>query len=57
MHEEEIHLITSVTQLLLDLNTTTHRQNPTFIVYSDKSHCEIIHNPPEIPKIHITTQQ
>ena len=57
MHEEEIHLITSVAQPLLDVNTATHGQNPTFIVYSDKSHCEIIHNPPEIPKIHTTTQQ
>jgi hypothetical protein len=55
MQEEEIHLMTSVAQPLLQSNTNTHVNHPTFTVYSDKSHCEIIHKRPEIPKIHIDT--
>ena len=57
VQEEETHLITSVAQPLLEVNTTAHVHNPTFIVYSDKSHCEIIHKRPETPKIHIGTHE
>ena len=55
MQEEEIHLMTSVAQPLLQSNTSTHVNHPTFTVYNDKSHCEIIHKRPELPKIHIGT--
>ena len=57
MQEEEIHLITSVAQPLLQVNTNTCAHNPTYTVYSDKSHCDIIHKRPEIPNTHVDTRQ
>ena len=57
MQEEEIHLITSVAQPLLQVNTNPCAHTPTYTVYSDKSHCDIIHKRPEIPNTHVDTRQ